>query len=324
MPSWRALLLCVLGFILDGRIQFIRVLQQIALGYLIVFPFVALGPWVQAVVAIFLLGGHTAAYMIYANALQIEPFLAGNNFGWRIDEWLHERLLIPPSRGHYVTFNAVCAAATIMFGVLAGNLLRSGLSAAQKILILTGVGCAGLVVGWALAGGDMWLTVTTPTVVPMVKRLWTSSFAIFAAGWTCLMLAAFYLVIDAWQFKSWSFPFVVVGMNSIAMYMAAELCGGNIRNLITRSIVPFFTPSTETMPPHVGVLIACGCPVCVVAVLLCLVQAEGLFQGVSDNSVPGSAWDCTAARLCLAWGPATCPDARQSLADSAVPGRAWD
>ena len=82
------------------------------------------------------------------------------------------------------------------------------------------------------------------TALPMIKRLWTASFAIFAGGWTCLMLALFYLVIDVWRFRAWSFPLVVVGMNSIAMYVAASLAGGSIRNMINRNIVPFFLPDS--------------------------------------------------------------------------------
>ena len=71
----RAFLLCLVGFVLDGRMQFMRVLQQIAIGYLIVFPFVPLGPWVQGIVALFLLAGHTAAYHIHATPLGIDPWL---------------------------------------------------------------------------------------------------------------------------------------------------------------------------------------------------------------------------------------------------------
>ena len=240
----RAALLCLIGFVLDGRIQFIRVLQQIALGYLIVFPFVPLGPWVQAIVAVFLLGGHTAAFMIHGHSLGIDPWLAQQNFGRSVDLWLYEKLYILPPGGNYAVFNAVSSAATIMFGVLAGELLRSALSDAKKILVLVLVGTGALALGWALSGGDAWLPMSFTTVVPMVKRLWTSSFAIFAAGWTCLMLAAFYLIIDVWRLQTWSFPFVVVGMNSIAIYVASSLAGGSMRNMINRSVVPFFLPDS--------------------------------------------------------------------------------
>lgn len=247
----RAFLLCLIGFVLDERIQFIRVLQQIAIGYLIVFPFVPLGPWVQGVVALFLLGGHTAAYMIHANSFGVDPWTMPTanvptyqNFGMWIDQWLLTHAHIQPPRGNYVVFNAIASAATIMFGVLAGELLRSSATQTKKLLVLTLVGLGALVVGWAISGGDAWVPISFNTAIPMVKRLWTASFAIFAGGWTCLMLALFYLVIDVWQFRAWSFPFIVVGMNSIAMYVAAELTGRRIRNMIQSNIVPLFLPDS--------------------------------------------------------------------------------
>jgi heparan-alpha-glucosaminide N-acetyltransferase len=240
----RAALLCLIGFVLDGRIQFIRVLQQIAIGYLIVFPFVPLGPWMQGIVALFLLGGHTAAYQIYGHSLGVDPWLREQNFGHSIDLWLRDHFYLAPPAWNYVTFNAISSAATILFGVLAGELLRSGAGTAKKLLVLTLVGLGALVLGWSLSGGDAWAPISFSTAVPMVKRLWTSSFAIFAAGWTCLMLAAFYLIIDIWRFRTWSFPFVVVGMNSIAMYTAASLAGGHLRDLIKVSVVPFFLPGS--------------------------------------------------------------------------------
>jgi predicted acyltransferase len=46
---------------------------------------------------------------------------------------------------------------------------------------------------------------------------------IFSTGWTCILLAAFYGIIDWKGYKGWAFPLVVVGMNSIAMYVMAHL-----------------------------------------------------------------------------------------------------
>ena len=59
------------------------------------------------------------------------------------------------------------------------------------------------------------------TVCPIVKRIWTPSWAIYSAGWTYLMLAVFYWIIDLQGFRKWAFPFVVVGMNSIFFYCSS-------------------------------------------------------------------------------------------------------
>lgn len=127
------------------------------------------------------------------------------------------------SRGKYVTFNAVSSAATILFGVLVGE--RSPSSHGKKLGVLVVAGGVALAVGWALSGGGGWLPVSFTPLVPMIKKLWTASFAIFAAGWTCWMLAVFYAIVEGW--RSWTFPFVVVGMNSIAMYIFAGVFKGN-------------------------------------------------------------------------------------------------
>ena len=66
-------------------------------------------------------------------------------------------------------------------------------------------------------------TALDQTVCPIVKRIWTPSWVIYSAGWTCWLLMLFYGLIDVAGFRRWSFPLVVVGANSIAMYMMAQL-----------------------------------------------------------------------------------------------------
>ena len=60
-------------------------------------------------------------------------------------------------------------------------------------------------------------------VCPIVKRIWTPSWVIASTAWSCWMLAAFYWVIDVCKFKLWSLPLIVVGMNSIAIYLMSQL-----------------------------------------------------------------------------------------------------
>ena len=79
---------------------------------------------------------------------------------------------------------------------------------------------AGLV---GLASGELF---GETGICPIVKRIWTPSWALFSTGWTCLILAAFYGVVDMLKFRWWTFPLVVVGMNSITMYCMEELSHG--------------------------------------------------------------------------------------------------
>ncbi len=100
----------------------------------------------------------------------------------------------------------------IMLGILAGHLLRSERSQTAKVIWLLGAGVACLALGLIWAN---WF--------PIIRSLWTSSFVLLACGLCYLLLGLFYLVIDIWGFRRWAFFFTVIGMNSIAVYMAAHL-----------------------------------------------------------------------------------------------------
>jgi heparan-alpha-glucosaminide N-acetyltransferase len=54
---------------------------------------------------------------------------------------------------------------------------------------------------------------------------------VFAAGCTTLMLLAFYWAIEVKSWRWWAFLLIVVGMNSIAAYIIANICGGWFRSL---------------------------------------------------------------------------------------------
>ena len=61
-----------------------------------------------------------------------------------------------------------------------------------KLAILIVAGLCGLALGWVL---DL------TGVCPVVKRIWTPSWALFSSGWCCLILAALYAVIDVLQWR---------------------------------------------------------------------------------------------------------------------------
>jgi predicted acyltransferase len=101
---------------------------------------------------------------------------------------------------------------SIMLGVFAGNILQSERPAMRKagMLALIGISC--------IVAGKIW-----GIWFPIIHHLWTSSLVLFGAGLSFLLLSLFYLVIDVWGFKKWSFPFVVIGMNAITVFVATHL-----------------------------------------------------------------------------------------------------
>ncbi|MBC3783834.1 acyltransferase family protein [Spirosoma utsteinense] len=105
------------------------------------------------------------------------------------------------------------AIATGLLGVFAGTVLRhKNISDARKLrqLALAGVTCVAL--GW------VW-----NLVLPVNKNLWTSSFVLVAGGWSLIALSLFYWIIDMMNWRWWTFFFVVIGMNSILIYLAGEV-----------------------------------------------------------------------------------------------------
>jgi predicted acyltransferase len=133
-----------------------------------------------------------------------------------LSSWIDQQLI--PGRLYYKygdnegvlsTFPAVC---TALLGALAGQWLRSNRSGSHKAagLALAGVAC--VIVGyiWGLA-------------FPIIKILWTSSYVLFAGGWSLLLLALFYWVIDVQGYRKWAFFFVVIGMNAITIYFLQNL-----------------------------------------------------------------------------------------------------
>ena len=65
---------------------------------------------------------------------------------------------------------------------------------------------------------------------PIVKRIWTPSWALFSSGLVTLLLAGFVALIDWHGWKRWTFPFIIVGLNPITLYCLWQLSGGFVRD----------------------------------------------------------------------------------------------
>jgi predicted acyltransferase len=131
----------------------------------------------------------------------------------------------------------------MIFGLLAGGLLRGQRSVRDKTLILLAAGVSGLAAGMLIE----WLG-----LCPIVKRIWTPSWALYSSGWATIALACFYFVIDGCGLRRWAFPLVVVGMNSITMYVLVHLSFGFVsESLKTHLGQAAFTVCGEAYEPIV-------------------------------------------------------------------------
>jgi len=104
------------------------------------------------------------------------------------------------------------AIASCLLGVFAALILKNpARDDRQKVssLIVTGLG--------ALALGWLW-----HLNFPVIKKIWTSSFVLVAGGYSYLLLAAFYQIVDVWKFQKWAMPFVWIGVNPITIYFGGK------------------------------------------------------------------------------------------------------
>lgn len=207
----------VFGMWSRGELRFglINVLSQIAFTYLICFLLMQLQFRWQVAGAAALLAGHTALFAIFPGPEG--AFSRTGNIGQVIDL----AVLGKTYPGHYVTINFITSAVTTLFGVWTGYLMMSGRSIASKMRIIALAALAGLAGGLALS-----------PAIPIVKRIWTASFTLYSAGWVLLMLLAFVWLVELKGYRRLAFPLVVVGMNSIFVYVIFQMFRRGVENVV--------------------------------------------------------------------------------------------
>ncbi len=137
-----------------------------------------------------------------------------------LSAWLDRKLmaehLYERTRDPEGILSTLPAIATVLCGVLTGQWLRSTRTQRQKVFGMLGLGISGIVAGqlW-----NIWF--------PINKKLWTSSYVLFTAGFALVCLAACYWVMDVRQRRGWwTRPFLIFGTNAIAAYVISEFLGG--------------------------------------------------------------------------------------------------
>ncbi|NKC19018.1 DUF5009 domain-containing protein [Pseudoalteromonas sp. S4498] len=99
-------------------------------------------------------------------------------------------------------------------GVFAGRAIANAQTQGEwkTVGILAASGVLVLALGW------LW-----DMQFPVNKELWTSSFVLVTVGWSAILLAVFYAIVDVLSFQRWAYPFVIIGANSIIIYLASSL-----------------------------------------------------------------------------------------------------
>lgn len=198
-----------------GTQRILGVLQRIAICYLIasaIYLYGGLRAQILWIVGLF------AAYWMMMTLIPVPGYGPGRldvagNFAHYIDQlvlgthnYAHTRTWDP--EGIVSTLPAI---ATALFGILAGQILRLRRPLAERTTWLFVTGSLLLLLGLICSA---WL--------PINKKLWTDSFALFMAGLDFLVFAIFAWFIDGLGWRKPARPMVIFGMNAIALYMISE------------------------------------------------------------------------------------------------------
>ena len=171
--------------------------------------------------------------------------------------------------------STVPAIATTLLGGMAGLWLGSRASGARKAMGLLGAGIIGIGIGLAWS-----------VVFPLNKALWTSSYVWFTAGAAAVFLAFCYALIDLRGWKAWSWPFVILGRNAIALFVLSGLMtkflsfhkvsgpDGNPISLLRYIYTTWFVPLAE--PINASLLFALA-NLAVLFVVLWLMDRKGIY-----------------------------------------------
>ncbi len=232
---WSQVLMSISGG--QMRFQLINVLAQIGITYFLCYLIMQLRFRWQAAIAAAILAGHWALFVAFPGAEG--PFLSKTtNIGAVIDTFVFGH----PNHDNWATINFLTSTVTTLFGVWTGQLLRSRRSHAEKMRIIAIWAAACLVLGLLIHPWN-----------PIVKRICTTSFTLYSAGWVLLMLLAFYWVVEVKGIRKWTFPLVVVGANSIFIYSIANVLHGWLNRA-----VGVFTMRFEWLGDYAPVAQACA------------------------------------------------------------------
>jgi len=247
----RALILVVLGLVYNGLLRYgfydIRcasVLAHIGLAWFLA-AIIYMNTTKKSLIKIWIAGivigyGLLNLLVLAPDATGSNPFLPENNIVAQFDRWFLPGRLYRGNFDPEGLLSLVPAIATALLGMTVSDYLRKGIEApsTRKVLLISVSGV--FLVGAALLSS---------LIIPINKALWSSSFMLLTGGISLLLLALFYWIIDVCHFTKWAFFFRVIGMNSIAIYMAQAIIDFDKVNTF------FFGSIASLFPATVGMLI---------------------------------------------------------------------
>lgn len=226
----RAIILFLLGSLrtstsLGGPywIELSSALQPIAVAYVVAAYLASRSVRTQIATAVLILVGYGALLaFVPAPGIPAGTYEVNHNLVTAVDQAVIGRTL---EEGWGTAISTIPTISTTILGLLFGELLLAGRKPRYNAAVigLTGLGC--LLAGLALS-----------PFIPVIMKLWTTSYGLMSAGWACLLFLVFYWTIDVLGYRAWTLPLTVIGVNALAAYL-----GPHFVNL-PRITNPFMKP----------------------------------------------------------------------------------
>lgn len=253
--AWRAVLLIALGIALRSlhreqtNFTFVDTLTQIGLGYFFLFCIALLPGRLQIGWVVGILVGYWLLFVLWplpstsfdfrsvGVPLDWPHLMSGFQSHWNKNAnpahvfdvlYLGQFPQAVPyvyNSGGYCTLNFIPTLATMILGVLAGGILKSGRRPGAKFGLLIGIGAAILAGGWLLGAVG---------ICPIVKRIWTPAFVLYSGGICWMTLGVLFAVCDWIGWKAWAWPVIVIGANSITAYVMSWTIEKPIQDFLQR------------------------------------------------------------------------------------------
>lgn len=231
----RVVLLWLLGIIIQGNLRsldpehiyvFTNTLQSIAVGYAIASVLYMFTSWRTQIICCI---GLLLAYWGAMELITIDGFGGGlygktDNLAELIDRIVLGRyrdaatvledgsVAFAPGYTNTWILSSLTFGATSVFGLLCGTICKAQNSNRQKLILLLGTGAALTIVGW------LW-----HMEMPVIKRIWTSSMAMVAAGYSYLLMGVLFWFYDCRR-STFGLDFLrTYGLNSLAAYTMEEM-----------------------------------------------------------------------------------------------------
>lgn len=249
----RSIILILLGVFLGNHRSeknawtLVNTLSQIGLCYPLVFLLRGRGFKAQAIAASASIIVTWVIFVLHGGSAELGPgitpewaakYQAGIGQAWwkcsnvahYFDVWFLN--LFPRSvpfvvqDGGYQTLNFLPSLATMFAGLMCGEWVRlDGISEVKKLRVLLIAGFCVVLAGLIFGHSGF---------CPIIKRIWTPSFALICTGCCTVMLAFFYGIVEVCGFRRWAFPLVVAGSNSLALYLMGQLLKSWVGDLWVR------------------------------------------------------------------------------------------